>query len=248
MSLFDNTNDVGEKEPLKNDKLNRKLVTKDLNNKKPKRGTYLEYLLKKYKLEEIYNNRKVLNKPFSAETKYSYFKELITSLFDNFDLSSTEMEEIFIELYIVIKQNVNKYICPSSLIFLMIIKKVRYDLYIKIKNSSINYTELEEELASYNKVIKWLNNNGIRYYGPKLKGMLLWIIDDRREVQTIKDKLSQINTVYCNEKKVLEQTVNTYDGVVQNRLYSGLNNEKIREELFKNVELHDKDVEANIIE
>lgn len=42
--------------------------------------------------------------------------------------------------------------------------------------------------------------------------------------------------------------MNTYDGMVQNRLYSGLNNEKIREELFENVELHDKDVEGNIIE
>lgn len=209
----------------------------EYNLKSPEKGVYLEYLLKKYNLQEIYRNRLRLEDGFSIEREYLYFKELIISLFDGFDLSLRETEKIFIELYMIIKQNSNRYICPYALVFLLIVKKVNINLYIKIKDCNISYKQLEKELSSHSKLINWFDDYGS--HGPTVKGVLLWLINDENEVQAIKDCMVKFNDSSTIEKNLLDDIISVYNGIMQNKVYFCARKENIRRGLFRNTELYD---------
>lgn len=220
-----------------------RFIDVEYNLKRPEKGVYLEYLLEKYNLQSPYKNRKDLKTSQGTEIEYAYFKKLIIELFDGFNLSLRETEKVFIQLYMIVKQSSNNYIYPCALVFLLIIKKINYEIYIKIKNYDINYKELKKELALHNEIINWFNDYDT--YGPNVKGILLWLINDKNEVQIIKEYINEPENGDNKRKRALEKIVCNYDDMTENRCYYGQNNEQIRKKLFESIELYDNFIITN---
>ncbi|EGT3685792.1 KAP family P-loop NTPase fold protein [Clostridioides difficile] len=129
------------------------------------RGDYVNYLLEKY----------ISGKTVSS--RYNSLSYIVPKISDLFKMSLRNSEKFIVTLYLISKTNGNTYTTSEIYLvsFLLALSKFDKNLYFKIKNKTINLTQLIKELDEKISIEKWFNENEIGFI---VKGRLMRILCD----------------------------------------------------------------------
>lgn len=199
---------------------------------------YVSYLLEKLKVNEIFNRRQQVSSNI-LQTEYSYrdFLNVVENLFAGFKLSLRESEKIISEIYFILKSNESKYIYPYPLILLCIIKRVDKETYNKIKDKQIKFKELINIL---NIKFNWFKNWIEEFDNSIFKANILWLLDDKDEIEELKSIASSIDRGSLINSSV-NKCIELYEWIGSGRAYpgTGYDGEYVRNLLFKRVDFYE---------
>lgn len=144
---------------------------------------YIKYLFEKYGFGELFSKRRSYNFDNVSEYDYSNFYEIVCKCMIGFEKSLREIDKIIVELYLIIKSNINKNIYPYLLVFLCMIKRLDKDIYNKIKMKQINTNDAIEEI---NNRIYGFNNWINEVKNIVFKSYLIWLLNDNEEIDRLR--------------------------------------------------------------
>ena len=204
-----------------------------------KRGSneqYVNYLVDKYNFYTIFEKRNFRD-TLLVEYQYSDFLKVVIQVAVGFNLSLRDIEKIIVEIYMILKANISKYIYPYSLVMLCAIKRINRDIYNKIKFNQINYNELILKLKQQNENLQeWLEDRKTCVF----KAYLIWLLNDTVEINRIKENIEKIEENKRwedNDNRCLEN----YDRIISGAGYWMVWDDGIgvKERIFKMAELYD---------
>ncbi|MCJ0225597.1 hypothetical protein JY758_18730 [Clostridioides difficile] len=158
------------------------------------RGDYVNYLLEKY----------ISGKTVSS--RYNSLSYIVPKISDLFKMSLRNSEKFIVTLYLISKTNGNTYTTSEIYLvsFLLALSKFDKNLYFKIKNKTINLTQLIKELDEKISIEKWFNENEIGFI---VKGRLMRILCDVDMYNEMLDKSKEFENI--NKDKQTDE-VNIY--------------------------------------
>ncbi|KJU71827.1 KAP family P-loop NTPase fold protein [Clostridium baratii] len=200
---------------------------------------YIGYLLEKYEFGKLFLERRKMFSDYIIESEYDYryFFEIVCKCISGFKTSLREIEKIIVELYLIIKANIKKYIYPYSLILLCILKRFDKDMYNKIKIKQIKV----------NNAIKEINN---RIYGFEnwinkeeniiFKSYLIWLLNDNEEINRLRECIDNGRSI-GEDVNIENRCLQIYDYISQGKGYSTIafNDESIKTNIFNMIDLYD---------
>lgn len=198
---------------------------------------YVEYLLDKYDFRKLVENRKFDGLMFSAECNFTEFQNLIINIITGFKLSLRDIEKFIVEVYMILRANVKKYIYPHVLMLLCVLRKIDKATYNRVKFNQISYGEFVSSLEKQNINIKdWLEDIDTCI----LKAYLIWLLKDNIEINSLKEsitKMDESNSYMNKDFMCLE----LYNSIAQGKEYriSQHNEQVIKQNIYKMAELYD---------
>lgn len=144
---------------------------------------YIRYLFKRYEFDKLFSKRSSYNYVNPSEYDCNTLYKIVCRCIVGFKKSLRETEKIIVELYLIIKSNINKNIYPYLLVFLCMIKRLDKDIYNKIKMKQINTNDTIEEI---NNRIYGFNNWIKEKENIIFKSSLMWLLNDNEEVDRLK--------------------------------------------------------------
>ena len=195
-----------------------------------KKVDYINFLLEKYKFKQIFDERKKCNfKSHDEENNYIEFCEIVKEFMLNFNLSLRDCEKIIVKLCLILKVRHNKYIRTYLCIFLLILKKLNNILYYKIKIGNVTYDEIEQQFSKNKKLGIWFNDFCKRGY--ILKAYIIWLLDDKIELEKIKNNVDKDNAY----KDPNSLCVDCYERINKESGFWNINKQNI----FQEIDLYD---------
>lgn len=197
---------------------------------------YVKYLMDKYDFNSIFEKRNFRD-TLLEEFQYYDFIEVVKKVAVGFNLSLRDIEKLIVEIYMIIKANIKRYIYPCPLIMLCAIKKINRELYNKIKFKQISYSETVIVLRQHSEGIQiWLEDRKTCVF----KAYLLWLMNDTNEINRLKQIMDTVEEAKRWEDKDVRCYEN-YDRVVKARGYWMASDEetRIKEKIFEMIELYD---------
>lgn len=153
---------------------------------------YIEYLLGKYGFEEMYKRRRVEIggvDEIQAEYNYDRFRDAVVRVVAGFQLPLRDIEKLLVEIYMILKSNIYRFVFPYRLLILCTIKRINKLLYNRLKNSSITYKELKDNIEKQKLgATRWLENLG----NGDFKACLIWLLNDNAELEKIKHSADNV--------------------------------------------------------
>ncbi|MTK10941.1 MAG: hypothetical protein F8N39_02180 [Clostridiaceae bacterium] len=190
----------------------------------------------KYNFSEIFEKRRFRN-TVSVEYQYSDFSRVVIQVAVGFNLSLRDIEKLVVEVYMILKANMESYIFPYLLIMLCAIKKIDRSVYNKIKFKQISYEELVLKLKQQNENIQeWLENRETCVF----KSYLIWLLNDTNEINRMKKNTQSLE----QDKRWTDKDVRcleNYDWIANGKGYWTVWDDgiRIKENIFVMVELYD---------
>lgn len=205
--------------------------------KETNRKLYVEYLLSRYKFNELFEKRSYKNRIVEAEHMYSDFSNVMIQITEGFKISLRDIEKFVVEVYMIFKANINKCVYVYPLILLCVLKRIDKPLYNKLKFNQIQYKELILILKQKNENIEnWLEDieNCI------FKAYLIWLLDDNTELNRLKHNISKLEEDNLYENRDI-RCLEFYDYVVNGKGYmmAWHDREIVKKYIFSKVELYD---------
>lgn len=195
-----------------------------------KKEDYINFLLEKYNFKQIFIERiKYDFESDRAENDYTEFCQIVKEFMMNFNLSLRDCEKVMVKLYLILKVRHGDYIYPYLCIFLLILKKLNNGLYYKLKIGNITYNEIMQQFRNNEKLEIWFNDTSKRGY--ILKSYIIWLIDDKIELEKIKNNVDKDNAY--NDPNSL--CINCYQHISQ-RINISLT---YKQNIFREIDLYD---------
>lgn len=197
-----------------------------------RKADYINFIMEKYKFEEVFTNRKKLGFNDSMEYDYYEFKNIVEEYFLVFNLTLRDIEKIIVNILMILKARQNNLIYPYPLIFLCIVKRLNSSLYLKLKNGNIKISEIVKQINSGGLVIKWFEDYNLRGYIAK--AFIIWLINDNEEIELMKRKVANIenNIIYKSPEHLCIQC---FESIKEIRGYKV----NARNIIFNEVELYE---------
>lgn len=197
---------------------------------------YVKYLFGKYKFNLIFEKRNFRD-TLSEEYNYYDFIEVVEQVAVGFNLSLRDIEKLIIEIYMIIKANIKRYVYPYPLIMLCAIKRINKDVYNKIKFKQISYSETVLMLKQHSEGLQvWLEDRKTCVF----KAYLMWLLNDITEINRLKEIMDKLEENKRWEDKDV-MCVQDYDRIVTGKVYWMVRDDgtRIKEKIFEMVELYD---------
>lgn len=197
---------------------------------------YIKYLFEKYKFYKLFSKRREYNYINTSEYDYNNFYEVLCRCILGFKKSLRETEKIVVELYLIIKSNINKNIYPYLLIFLCMIKRFDKDIYSKIKSKQINTNDTIEEI---NNRIYGFDNWIKKEENIVFKSYLMWLLNDDEEINRLKELID--NSKNTGENSMIENTcLQIYEYILKGKSYPlyHINDESKKSSIFNMIDLY----------
>lgn len=189
---------------------------------------YIEFIMGKYNFKEIYSERKFYD--YDEEGNYEEFKNILKEYFLAFNLTLRDIEKITVNILMILKARGNKLIYPYPLLFLCILKRLDNSLYLMIKSKQIGYNEIMKLMNNSESIMNWFEDYSLRGY--VVKAFIIWLVDDKKEVELLKEKIErEDNKSYYNSKKLCVECFERID----KRVGYNINTRKV---IFDEVELY----------
>lgn len=206
--------------------------------KESNRKMYAKYLLDKYKFEDLFVIRKSFNCSVNAERNIEDFTNVIVNVMIGFRLSLRDIEKLLVEIYMIIKANIKKYIFPYQLILMLVIKHINKELYSRIKSNQVQYVEFIKMLKEYNlETAKWIDT----YDASIFKAFLIWLLNDMDEVSKLKRNVESFDEKNRYENEDV-RCLELYDWIINDKgyyLHTSHDYKTIKENIYRMAELYD---------
>ncbi|MBU3190745.1 KAP family NTPase [Clostridium bowmanii] len=204
--------------------------------KESNKEEYVKYLLSKYEFDKIFKNRNFTN---TAVVEYGYndFSKVVIQVVLGFKLSLRDIEKFVVEVYMILKANINEYVYPYALLILCAIKRIDRKLYNKIKFSQPSIGQIIDNLEKQNEgIIEWLEDRKTCMF----KAYLIWLLNDSNEINRLKENVEKVEETQRNTDKDV-RCLQNYERIGNGMGY-WMDNEdekRVRERIFVMVELYD---------